>query len=272
MEFKSTYLPKVFLGFPQQVIHFLALPAFLFLFLILYKPFSLEQTLVFGAAGFAFNCSIIMAIEFIVMVISRFLLWGLRNATDFKRRTYLIWCIGEIVIASLFISMYVTLISKGEYDYIDVVPNVLSAMTAIEVFPYITLTLLFESDFMAKRGLDPEDEITKMRFYDDKHNLKFVADSKNILYIESHENYCCIYYVESGRIKSFMLRCTMKKLEEDCIKHGIFRCHRSYFVNVRRIKILRKEREGFNVAELDMDGIDTVPITPRYYQNIADNI
>lgn len=272
MEIKSTYLPKVFFGFPQQIVHFVALPAFLFLFLILYKPFGLEQTLVFGKAGFAFNCSIIMAIEFLVMVISRFLLWGLRNATDFKRRTYLIWCLGEIVTSALFISMYVTLISKGEYVYIDVIPFVMIALSAICVFPYIILTLLFESDFMAKRGMTPDEEITKMRFYDDKHNLKFVADSKNILYIESHENYCCIYYTESGKVKSFMLRCTMKRLEEDCARHGIHRCHRSYFVNVRRIKILRKEREGYNVAELDMDGLENVPITPRYYQNIADMI
>lgn len=272
MEIKNSFLPNVFLKFKQQVLHFVTIPIFLFLFLILYKPFSLDSLLSFPKGGFAFNSSIIMSIEAVVLLISRLLLWGLRNSTDFKRRTYLVWCFAEIVVASLFIAMYITLISAGQYNYIDVLPIVLVELSAILVFPYIILTMLLESDIVARYNLDEDEEIAKMRFYDEKHNLKFVADSKSILYIESHENYCGIHYVEGGRVKDFLLRGTMKSLEEDCAKHGIKRCHRSYFINVSHIRILRKDREGFNVAELDVDGVDSIPITPRYYSDIADSL
>ncbi|MBQ0096367.1 MAG: LytTR family transcriptional regulator DNA-binding domain-containing protein, partial [Bacteroidales bacterium] len=84
--------------------------------------------------------------------------------------------------------------------------------------------------------------------------------------------YCSTFYTEGGRVRNFLLRGTMKRMEEDCSKLGILRCPRSYFVNVGRVKVLRKEREGYNVAELDIPGIESIPITPRYYQSIAERV
>lgn len=272
IEVKSSILPKVFFKFGQQVLHFTAIPVFLFLFLILYKPFDLSTLLSLRHGGFAFNCSIIASIVLGVMLVTRILLWGLRNATDFKRSTYLIWCVGEIVISSLFISLYLTLISGKVYVYIDILPRVITELAAILAFPYIILTLALESDIIAKYNSESPEEMSKMRFYDEKHKLKFVAEARTVLYIESNENYCSIYYLEGGKVKNFLLRGTMKAMAQECEKNGILRCHRSYFVNVNRIKVLRRERDGFNVAELDVPGIDSIPITPRYYQTIAEKV
>lgn len=272
MDTKPSFLPQIFLKFAQQVVHFLAVPIFLFLFLILYKPFNLTNILALQHGSFAFNCAMIMCIMFLVLLVTRLLLWGIRNVTEFKRRTYFLWCAGEIVIASLFIAMYITLISGGEYVYIDVLPTVLTTLSSIVVFPYLILALVLESDFLARYNMEAPEDQSKIRFYDEKHNLKFVADSRTVLYIESRENYCSIYYTEGGKVKNFLLRGTMKRMEEECSKYGILRCHRSYFVNVSRVKVLRKEREGFNVAELDVQGIESIPITPRYYQTIAERV
>lgn len=272
MDTKPSYLPKVFLKFRQQIMHFLVLPIFLFLFLILYKPFNLADTLTLKHGSYAFNCSMIMSITFLVVLVSRLFLWGVRNVTDFKRRTYLLWCICEIVVSAFFIAMYVTLMSGGAYVYIDVFPIVLTELSAILIFPYLILTLLLESDFLARYNMEAPEDLSKIRFYDEKHKLKFVADSRTVLYIESRENYCSIFYTEGGKVKNFLLRGTMKRMEDDCSKFGILRCHRSYFVNVGRVKVLRKEREGYNVAELDIPGIESIPITPRYYQSIAERV
>ena len=250
----------------------MAIPAFLFLFLILYKPFDLSGLLSFEHGGFAFNCAIIAAIVLVILLLTRILLWGLRNATDFKRSTYFLWCVGEVGVSSLFISLYLMLISGNAFEYIDILPRVITELAAILVFPYIILTLVLESDIMARYSQSEPEEISKIRFYDEKHNLKFVAESRTVLYIESNENYCSIYYLEGGKVKNFLLRGTMKSMEEECSKHGILRCHRSYFINVGRIKVLRREKDGFNVAELDVAGLDSIPVTPRYYQTIAEKV
>jgi len=268
MELKKTYLPPVFFKMGQQVLHFVAIPIFFFLFLILYKPFSLDTALNLRGGSFAFNTAILSAILFLVLVVTRLILWGLRNLTSFKNRTYYLWCMGEIGISSLFMSLYITLISAGELIYIDVVPVALAYLTAILYVPYVIIYLLLESDILSRDDNKIIEE-AKMRFYDDKHNIKFITESSAVVYIESEENYCNIFYTEGVRLKKFTLRSTMKAIDEECTNHGILRCHRSYFINTNRIKVLRKERENGIMAEMDVSGIEGIPVTPRYYDSIA---
>jgi len=265
---ETNFLPKIFYKFSQQLLHTLAIPSFVFLFLILYKPFNLYNALELKNGGFAFNVTMISVILLLTLFISRLVLWGLRNVVNFRRSIYVLWCSGEILIATLFISMYLALISGGEMKYIDLVPIVMVESIAVEFFPYVIISLMLETDIVAKYAENEKDN-PKLRFYDEKHNLKFVIEEGSILYIESEENYCNIYYVEGQKVKKFMLRNTMKNLESLCESHGVLRCHRSYFVNARRIKTLRKEREGVNLAELDFPDIPGIPVTPKYYDAIS---
>ena len=43
------------------------------------------------------------------------------------------------------------------------------------------------------------------------------------------------------------------------------RCQRSFFVNPQHVKVLRKDKQGVVVAELDVNGADTIPVSPKYY-------
>lgn len=271
MSSNESSLPPVFFRFQQQVLHFAAIPAFVFLFLILYKPLNLVEYLTMPAGGYAFNSSMIAAILFVLLLITRILLWGLRNVAGFKRRTYFFWCAGEVMAASFFIAMYVTLMSHGEYEYIDVLPIVLADLIAILVYPYVLITLFLESDLVTKYVETGEEE-SKIRFYDEKHNLKFVTQAGGILVVQSDENYCNIFYSEGNSVKKFQLRATMRSLEEMCAHHGIIRCHRSYFVNVKRIKALRREKEGVYSIQMDSGEITEIPVSRRYYDDIASRI
>lgn len=272
MEIKTTYLPAVFFKMGQQVLHFVGVPVFFFLFVILYKPFNLSEILSLRHGGFAFNVAIISSILFVVLLITRLTLWGLRNATSFKRRTYFAWCAGEIVISSFFVALYVHLMSGGVYTFIDLVPACLAYLGAVEVFPYLIYTLILDSDIISKYGFNPPQESPRIKFYDERHVLKFVTDPDSLLYIEADENYCNIYYTENGRLNKFILRASLHSLEELCSRFGIQRCHRSFLVNVKKIKVLRKDRDGFIRAELDLADRDGIPVTPRYYDQISSMI
>ena len=60
----------------------------------------------------------------------------------------------------------------------------------------------------------------------------------------------------------------MRAIEEGLQKHGIVRCQRSFFVNPRRVKVLRRDKEGVIVAELDFADTKAVPVSPKYYQEL----
>ena len=61
----------------------------------------------------------------------------------------------------------------------------------------------------------------------------------------------------------------MRGIEELMAKHGIVRCHRSYFVNPRHVKVLRRDKEGMIQAELDVAAIKPVPVSPTYYDQLS---
>ena len=269
MTAKKDLMPEIFFKFGNHILHFAGIPVFFILFVILYRPFSLVETLELRSGGFIFNVMIISAILFVTLLFTRLLMWGQRSAAIFSRRVYLVWCAGEVLLSSLFISLYLCLMSGGLYSYIDLLPVALGELASIVVFPYIMFTLLLESDILARYSSEKEPQEKRIKFYDERHNLKLVTDPSALLYICSRENYCEIYYMESGRIRSFMLRATMKGIEPLCSKHGIKRCHRSYFVNTMRINVLRKDRDGFIFAELDQSGVENIPVSQRYYEDIS---
>ena len=78
-------------------------------------------------------------------------------------------------------------------------------------------------------------------FYDDKGILKFSIKKENLLYLESAENYVNICYLNKGKISKYLLRDTLKKIEESFAGTEIIRCHRSYMVNFEKVKVIRKD-------------------------------
>ena len=109
-----------------------------------------------------------------------------------------------------------------------------------------------------------------MRFYDSSHNLKFVINPDSVLYISAEENYIHIFYSDGSKIKSYVLRNSMKAVDELCLSNGLVRCHRSYFVNPSHIKVLRKDREGVVFAVLDVDDVMDIPVSRKYYNSLSD--
>ena len=74
--------------------------------------------------------------------------------------------------------------------------------------------------------------------------------------------------MEGEALKEYTLRQSMKGIETLMDKHGIIRCQRSYFVNPRHVKVLRRDKEGIIQAELDTHN-QHVPVSPKYYEQLS---
>ena len=60
-----------------------------------------------------------------------------------------------------------------------------------------------------------------------------------------------------------MLRCRLKTVEESFKGSSLVRCNRKYIVNTDKVKVLRKESEGY-VLDLDNEAIQPLPVTKTY--------
>lgn len=102
-----------------------------------------------------------------------------------------------------------------------------------------------------------------IHFTDEKGSLKLSIKQDYVCYIVSADNYVNIFYQNKGKMAHCMVRTTMKNLEDMLEPRGFSRCHRSYLVNTKKVKIVRKERDGFYI-DLDMDGIGDIPVSKTY--------
>ena len=111
----------------------------------------------------------------------------------------------------------------------------------------------------------PEDKIT---LFDNSGALKLSVRTSNLYYIESDDNYIKVWYSDAGgQIKTYMLRCRLKTVEQSFRDSLLVRCHRKYIVNLDRVKVLRKEKDAYYL-DLDSDCIPPLSVSRTYADKV----
>jgi DNA-binding LytR/AlgR family response regulator len=75
--------------------------------------------------------------------------------------------------------------------------------------------------------------------------------------------------MEGDRIKVYELRNSMKSLENTAAGRNLVRCHRSYYVNPRHVKVLSRDKDGVIYTEFTDPNIKKVPVSKLYYESLA---
>ena len=108
----------------------------------------------------------------------------------------------------------------------------------------------------------------RITLFDNSGVLKFSISSDNLYFIESDDNYIKVWYMDSaGEMKQYMLRCRLKTVEDSFADSELVRCHRKYIVNIRKVSILKSQKEGYKI-DFDIDSIDPIPISKTYEQAV----
>jgi len=109
-----------------------------------------------------------------------------------------------------------------------------------------------------------------VKFYDEHKRLKLTIDPAAVISIQADANYVVIRYMDTDRVKEFMLRASMKSVENTVAQHGLVRCHRSYFVNPKYVKLLSKNKDGMITAELLHPEVPSIPVSKQFYQQLSE--
>ena len=266
----STY-PKALSEFSPNLLYVFFVPAFFLLSVLLYEPSHLVSLMHTGEGTggtlYSFNISIVTAIIFVVMFLSRLVLFLLRRHLDMTMGWFAMWCIMEIVIVSAFVALYLTLMDKGGDGFFLFLGRSLSSLGSIFIYPYVILTLAIALSHALHAGTsEPE---TRLKFYDNRHQLKFITAAESLMYLEANENYVIIHFIENGTEKKYQLRNTLKSVEPLCEKAGFVRTHRGYIVNPTHVKLIRKEPGGFFFADIGSDHSEGIPVSKKYYDNLT---
>lgn len=258
-----TKIPRSLLSVTTMMVHIFAVPVFFLGFILIYES---HWTMDFLSAGNGevFNTLMLTSILLGILCASRIPMTAINQHIHMSWWQYALWSFAEVFVFSCFAALYMALV-YGDYGYFPALGKCLSLSFAILPYPYIIFALLFALIRPDEQEAAEEDLV---RFADSTGRLKLVIAHDVILYIEAQENYVSIHYMEGEKQKEYSLRQSMRGIEELMEKHGIIRCQRSYFVNPRHVTVLRRDKEGFIQAELDVNS-KPVPVSPKYYEQLS---
>ena len=253
----------------SQLPYILLIPAFFIGFCFLYNPFGIQEYFQAGGMGYGFHFVMLTAILMAVLAITRLIFSALYKHIPFLWWHYVVWCFGEVFVFVFFMALYATLFHPGQAGYFAVLSRCFSSAYLILVYPYLFLILLrIILNKIEDLNAEPSDALVK--FYDEHKRLKLSIDPAAIICIQADANYVIIRYMDADRVKEFLLRASMKSVENTVTQHGLVRCHRSYFVNPRYVKLLSKNKEGMITAELLQAEVPSIPVSKQFYKQLSE--
>ena len=281
IEYTSTFfqkVPKYLLEKRSQIIMVLFVSIFAVAFINIFQPFGsdtwIDNNKITTTTYFLWS-TLLVSIGMIVVAISRVIMYNFsrkpsHNITILK---YIGWVFIELLLLSGAFTL-LALIVKGNLnlttdDPMEIYVNAIKNTIYILFIPYIICILFFSyqnnkiklKELMGENLGFKSSNLISIR--DSRGILQRSVAKENLLYIESADNYICIWYQKGEVLKKKLLRITMKEISEQLADTNIVRCHRSYLINLDLVKVMRREKENM-FLELGVPNVKEIPISKTY--------
>ena len=236
----------------MQLLYVLLFPLCFFGFTVLLRPAPMLSLI--GAEDFVSRTAAASSEIMVSLILVRFV----RRYVG-GRIGHALWCVVEIFVMSLALALFVGL-------DVSIFARSLAYVSLILVLPYCTLYL----SLSLKRSR--EEVSDKMRFYDEKGRLKIVLPSESVVYIQAEDNYVRVNYLDDGVSRTIAIRNSMKAIDDLCQYHGIWRAHRSYYLNPEHVTWMGRNENDEVYAILDVQDMPHIPVTKRYMGRFVEKL
>jgi len=210
----------------------------------------------------------------LVIVVSRILMYIVSDKSTINYWAYIAWILAEIFFMALFYALYVKFFIHDTRFLPDLIVLSIQNTALVLLLPYSLMWLYLSYNdkkiMLSEMALGQTHTDTSkfmVPFHDEKGILRFSVKMENLLYLESSDNYVNIFYLNTTRVNHFMLRNTLKNLEDQFKGTETVRCHRSFMVNCAKVRVIRKENDGLRL-ELDLPVSIDIPVTKTYLESV----
>ena len=257
---------------------------FALIFINLYSPFEVTE-LMMKAASFLdignpelvlfISSSIIILTGVLVVVISRIILyqrtkrWGSITLSQF-----FIWIALEVIAMAVFYALYEKIFLSGFSSFLHAFKISIQNTALVLLLPY-SISWLYFSWIEKNRMLEKlkEGDITDNEhkgmivFYDEKGTMRMSMKFSELLYLQAADNYVYIVYTNQDKIAKYMLRSSLKLIEDTYKEFPLIRCHRSYMVNFEKVRIIKREKDGLIII-LDSPIEQEIPVSKTFMEQV----
>lgn len=266
-------IPGFFINKRNTIVQIVFTTIFAFVFINIYKPFGSERWYNITQLQFFLFSGLLVIQGMVIVLLSRIIMFQVKKWRTITIRYYTVMIAMEIIVMAAFYAIYEKLIIKDDRIFIDLWYVAGGNTALILLIPYLISSLYFawqdkkhnlEKLIKEKVGGEQSQFIP---FSDEKEALKLTIKTSDLFYIESSDNYVTIYYADGAAVKKFLLRNSMKKMEELLKPYPVLRCHRFFMVNISLVKMVRKGKKGYEI-EMNMPDRRTIPVTKTYEEQV----
>ena len=257
---------------------------FALVFLTAYTPFSDTSWFQLGTNSRFVGTVAFVGIGTFFLACSRVMMtYSVKRRRHFAMWAYLLWLFLEIVVIAAFhtyLSYFLVKATTYSLAYIFGKSLLITFIALAVPYTIIDLIIILQ-DTRRKLTLTKSDTVESddevlpehteiINLMDNNGNLKLSVKLDNLYYIKAEDNYINVFYQRNGAIASYMLRCKMKTIEDNCIdSSSLMRCHRSYIVNIKKVSVLHNETDGF-IIDFEREGLDSIPVSKTYSQKVLE--
>ncbi len=252
---------------------------FALLFINLFQPFGSRNWYPnITDFKYFFFSSLIILTGMLVVVISRVIMHQAARKHSITTLNYSAWILAEIFAMSLFYALFSKYVPEGsaDRDFMEILKKAVFNTSLVLLLPY-GISLLYFSWKEKTKLLEEQQEgrftpeiprKKRIAFPDEKGEIKITIEFDHLVYIESADNYATIHYINKERVARYPIRNSLKWFEQNLVgETPLVRCHRSYIINLDRVKVLKKTKEGF-FMELDIPQLADIPVSKTYYESV----
>ena len=275
-------VPKYILEKRSQIIMVLFVSIFAVAFINVFKPFGSEQWIAYNkitTTAYFLWSTVLVSIGMTVVAISRLIMYhySRKPSHGITVLKYIGWVFIELLLLSGAFTLIALIVGSRlnltTSDPMEIYVNAIKNTAYILFIPYILCLLFFSyqnkniklRELMGENIGFKSNNLISIR--DSRGVLQLSVAKESLLYIESADNYICIWYLKGETLKKKLMRITMKDICEQLADTNIVRCHRSYMVNLDLVKVMRREKENI-FLELGMPQIKEIPISKTYGESV----
>ncbi|MDN5205250.1 LytTR family DNA-binding domain-containing protein [Fulvivirgaceae bacterium BMA10] len=247
---------------------------FMTLFLIYFQPYGVNnydpnETI---DLEFVIAISLFGLVTMLTLIFNEFLMRPLflKNTT---RKGMLLWLCWSLLLMSTVIYFFYNYLGNWHdmswKSYLEFIWNI----SVLGIFPVGGLMIYFHMRSLKsnlyeitslQRDTSNPDKLVLITAENEKDKIALTL--RHLLYLESEDNYVAIHFMEGDQVKKRLVRSTLKRLEQELSETKIFRCHRSFMINLFQVDKVEGNQHKLKVKLKSIEG--TIPVSKNYVSTV----
>ena len=259
-----------------KIIFFISVGVFGFLFL--FQPLQIDDLATRDKYFLVFGLGVITFLSLSLnLLILPSLFPKILSGSSWNVKKEILWDIWILFTVSIGYFLYYKALGIMEFGFSMIIKLILIAIVPISVLIVLNRNRLLRSHLKSANELNIKLKENKsipdklVHFISDYQKDNLSIKVSLITLVRSANNYIEVFWKEDKAVKSQMVRCSLTKAEEILKDYKfVFKCHRSYMVNINHIDKIEGSSQGYRLYFEKVDF--PVPVSKIYVHKLKELI